>query len=505
MVNLEEYKNRFSESGQRVLELAFDKARQKGQNHITVDHILNALALEETFLFDMTMRNWSLDPGLVRATLKRRLDAGPHHDGEGVKVGQDAIELFKGSMAHAKEQGRDAIEVIDMFATLAQHDNLFPELISAPQPNPQVENVEAPFGSREPDFQRGAWLRVLALMVILLGVIDVSVFLLRRKFQAINESVRSPSYSTQALKLPEFDPVLDAIHRQGLYHDFKYSGRNSSSAVLAVRKKEFRAKDLLAANEYESLYCFLHKMRMEGRLEDEFDTLKSWVERAPAEKPFSWWQQGYFLSYIYETYLEPAGQSLKNSQYGRARWLAIEAAKRVRMVNMRASSNPELRNGYNQVLLTEALLWQPKVSFGHPREIGILFDIVDSDFDKSHFEELSKLAVDPDIAPLRSYWLGVYEFRSKNLPAALDYFKAASGVHENPKLKNLALLMQARCLFWIQNNTDTNSNATGGTVPNNLNSAATIQRLEELMPGIDETSYRDAVQYYIEELKRSRA
>jgi ATP-dependent Clp protease ATP-binding subunit ClpA len=50
MIDLGTYKDRFAESGQRVFESAVQDSRRRDQNYIAVEHILNALAAEETDL-----------------------------------------------------------------------------------------------------------------------------------------------------------------------------------------------------------------------------------------------------------------------------------------------------------------------------------------------------------------------------------------------------------------------------------------------------------------------
>ena len=59
MIDLGTYKDRFAESGQRVLEHAVSESRRRDQNYIAVEHILNALASEEADLFNSTMRDRS--------------------------------------------------------------------------------------------------------------------------------------------------------------------------------------------------------------------------------------------------------------------------------------------------------------------------------------------------------------------------------------------------------------------------------------------------------------
>src|SRR3712207_8052506 len=74
MIDLGTYKDRFAESGQRVLEHAVQESRRRDQNYIAVEHILNGLAAEEADLFNSTMRDLSLDPRSVKVLIEKRLE-----------------------------------------------------------------------------------------------------------------------------------------------------------------------------------------------------------------------------------------------------------------------------------------------------------------------------------------------------------------------------------------------------------------------------------------------
>ena len=51
MADIDAYKDKFSESGQRVLETALGESKRRDQNYVSIEHILHALAFEEDELF----------------------------------------------------------------------------------------------------------------------------------------------------------------------------------------------------------------------------------------------------------------------------------------------------------------------------------------------------------------------------------------------------------------------------------------------------------------------
>ena len=77
MVDLGAYKDKFGDSGQRVLENALSESRRRDQNFIAVEHIIFALAKEEADLFNSTIRSLAIDPEQYLAVAERTSAGGP--------------------------------------------------------------------------------------------------------------------------------------------------------------------------------------------------------------------------------------------------------------------------------------------------------------------------------------------------------------------------------------------------------------------------------------------
>ncbi len=152
MVDLGSYKDKFSESGQRILDHALSESRQRDQNFVSVEHILQALMHEEPDMFNSAMRELSLDPILVKINIDKRLDASPQqHVGKGIRISPDTTDLFKRAMERARAQGRKTIEATDIFSALTNYDSLFVEVLKTLGANPDAvaENVAAQVSKRE--------------------------------------------------------------------------------------------------------------------------------------------------------------------------------------------------------------------------------------------------------------------------------------------------------------------------------------------------------------------
>ncbi len=98
MADIDAYKDKFSDSGRRVLETALDESKKRDQNYITIEHILHALTDEEAELFNATMRDLAVDPRSVRLLIEKRLESGRQHMGKGYRIAPETTDLFKRSM-----------------------------------------------------------------------------------------------------------------------------------------------------------------------------------------------------------------------------------------------------------------------------------------------------------------------------------------------------------------------------------------------------------------------
>ncbi|MEP6921614.1 MAG: ATP-dependent Clp protease ATP-binding subunit [bacterium] len=152
MVDLGAYKDKFGESGQRILEHALSESRQRDQNYVAVEHILQALMHEEPDMFNSAMRELSLDPVVVKMAIDKRLEVNrQQHVGKGFRIAPDTTDLFKRAMERARAQGRKVIEATDIFEALTNYDSLFVEVLETMGANPDViaENVRAQVQKRE--------------------------------------------------------------------------------------------------------------------------------------------------------------------------------------------------------------------------------------------------------------------------------------------------------------------------------------------------------------------
>ncbi len=148
MVDLGTYKDKFGDSGKRVFEHAVRESRNRDQNYIAVEHILEALAAEEQDLFNDTLRALSVDARAIRMNIEQRLEsARSQHTGKGLRIAPETIELFKRAMDRARSQGRKTIEATDLMMAMSHPDatSLFVEILQMQGVTPEsvTEHVRA--------------------------------------------------------------------------------------------------------------------------------------------------------------------------------------------------------------------------------------------------------------------------------------------------------------------------------------------------------------------------
>src|SRR6478736_4648326 len=152
MVDLGSYKDKFGDSGQRVLEHALNESRRRDQNFVSVEHILQALTVEEPDMFNSAMRELSLDPVVVKMAIEKRLGSSrQQHVGKGFRIGPDTTDLFKRAMERARTQGRKTNEATDIFEALSNQESLFVDVLRNMGASPEAvqENVRAQVQKRE--------------------------------------------------------------------------------------------------------------------------------------------------------------------------------------------------------------------------------------------------------------------------------------------------------------------------------------------------------------------
>jgi hypothetical protein len=120
MDNLEKYRERFAKSAMRVFEYAIEESRQRLQNHVSLEHIIDALAMKEMALFNVILAKTGVELGALRALFKTRIDSIPQNKGTDIYIAPGVIDLFRHARKAARTANRKRIIVADLFIALVQ-------------------------------------------------------------------------------------------------------------------------------------------------------------------------------------------------------------------------------------------------------------------------------------------------------------------------------------------------------------------------------------------------
>jgi ATP-dependent Clp protease ATP-binding subunit ClpA len=146
MATLETYRERFAESGWQIFERAIDEARRREQNYVGVEHILYALVQEKAELFSSLLRSLFDNTeavALLNELIEERVVAAAKHEGEGLRLSTEAIELFKRTLKRIRAEGRPRIEATDLFFTLVMEEkSLLRQLMRRLLSDPRAEAKE---------------------------------------------------------------------------------------------------------------------------------------------------------------------------------------------------------------------------------------------------------------------------------------------------------------------------------------------------------------------------
>lgn len=136
------YKDRFSQSGQRIFDEALREARSRGQNHISLGHIFYAIAHQGIDLFVAIIMRLGVDLQELRGFIEKEIENAPRYSGKGIHLAPEVNEMLKRSLERARVKGRDRIRAMDLIVALSQDENgLFIKALTAFNAN--SENVIA--------------------------------------------------------------------------------------------------------------------------------------------------------------------------------------------------------------------------------------------------------------------------------------------------------------------------------------------------------------------------
>ena len=120
MIELENFKGKLSETGQRALSLAIEESQKRGQNYLGTEHLFLALAeVEKSLLFEV-MTELRVDPTIIIHALNQHLSISNVYSGEEMKILPNTKNIFKQALDDVHRSGRKVIETTDLLMAIFQ-------------------------------------------------------------------------------------------------------------------------------------------------------------------------------------------------------------------------------------------------------------------------------------------------------------------------------------------------------------------------------------------------
>src|SRR3954471_13235679 len=119
MIDFEQFQDKFSESGQRVMKRAYDESRRRDHNQVAPEHVFIALADLERNFFNELMQSLNVDPQAVASSLENKLTAREYL-GRGMRMSDGLRMLLKNALDRARQRGKRSIDATDLFYALFQ-------------------------------------------------------------------------------------------------------------------------------------------------------------------------------------------------------------------------------------------------------------------------------------------------------------------------------------------------------------------------------------------------
>ena len=138
MIDLEQFQNKFTGSGFRVMERALTQARRRDHNQVTPEHVLLALTGVERDLFTQVMQDLGVNPGVVTASFEDQL-AAREHPAQELYMSEALRLLLKHALDRSRQRRRRRIDATDLFYGLFVERSGFPvEVLESLGAKPEI-------------------------------------------------------------------------------------------------------------------------------------------------------------------------------------------------------------------------------------------------------------------------------------------------------------------------------------------------------------------------------
>ncbi len=126
MFNLDNYEDKLSESGYRVLTISIEESKRRKHYYLGLEHVLYALTVVDEELLNEIFIDLKVDKRRVLKLLNDYMMSSEQYIGEGLKIPIQTRNLFKSAYDYAQSSGRSLIDSTDFLMVMFQEPNSVP-------------------------------------------------------------------------------------------------------------------------------------------------------------------------------------------------------------------------------------------------------------------------------------------------------------------------------------------------------------------------------------------
>ncbi|MCL4321056.1 MAG: ATP-dependent Clp protease ATP-binding subunit [Deltaproteobacteria bacterium] len=126
MFNLDNYEDKLSESGYRVLTISIEESKRRKHYYLGLEHVLYALTVVDEELLNEIFADLKIDKRKVLKLLNDFMMSSEQYVGEGLKIPIQTRNLFKSAYDYAQSSGRSLIDSTDFLMVMFQEPNSIP-------------------------------------------------------------------------------------------------------------------------------------------------------------------------------------------------------------------------------------------------------------------------------------------------------------------------------------------------------------------------------------------
>lgn len=129
MTELEDFKDKLTPRGQRILDAAVEESKKRQHYYLGVEHLFLAFAKVEKTFFKDIMDDLNLDVYHVLNFLNEHLNISRQYIGLGLKIPPATKNIFRLAREEAQRWGREEVDSTDLFMAIFQENHSLPAKI----------------------------------------------------------------------------------------------------------------------------------------------------------------------------------------------------------------------------------------------------------------------------------------------------------------------------------------------------------------------------------------